>query len=144
MPINEGLMSSDSYDWGTPQEFFNKVDQEFGFTLDVCASSWNAKCERFFSIEDDGLNQEWSDVVWMNPPYGKDIAKWMSKAVLAWRGGVTVVCLVPARTDTKWWHDYAMLGEVRFLRGRLKFEREDGPGDAAPFPSALIVYERGK
>jgi phage N-6-adenine-methyltransferase len=88
MPINEGLMSSDSYDWGTPQEFFNKVDQEFGFTLDVCASWWNAKCERFFSIEDDGLSQEWSGVVWMNPPYGKDIAKWMSKAVLAWRGGL--------------------------------------------------------
>jgi len=76
----------------------------------------------------------------MNPPYGRVIGKWMAKAVESWRSGATVVCLVPARTDTAWWHDFAMQGEVRLIRGRLKFVSPDGVGDFAPFPSAVIVF----
>jgi phage N-6-adenine-methyltransferase len=138
--ITEGLMSSKTDQWATPQAFFDELNMEFGFTLDVCADDWNHKCNRYFTKQDDGLAQVWSGVCWMNPPYGREIGAWMSKAVEAWRGGATVVCLVPARTDTAWWHDFAMLGEITFIRGRLKFVNREGTGDAAPFPSALIVY----
>ena len=138
--INSGVMSSLSDQWGTPQDFFDVLDAEFGFTLDVCASEWNHKCDRFFTEEDNGLLQVWDGVCWMNPPYGREIGKWMAKAVVPWRRGATVVCLVPARTDTAWWHDYAMLGEVRFLRGRLKFVSLDGVKSSAPFPSAVVVF----
>lgn len=120
----------------TPQDFFDKLNAEFEFALDVCATPENAKCKRFFTKEDDGLKQEWSGVVWMNPPYGREIGFWMRKAHESAANGAVVVCLVPARTDTKWWHDYAIIHEVRFVRGRLKF------GDAknsAPFPSAIVV-----
>jgi phage N-6-adenine-methyltransferase len=138
--INAGLMSSLTPEWGTPQAFFDELNAEFGFTLDVCADDWNHKCDRFFTKRDDGLAQVWSGVCWMNPPYGREIGAWMAKAVEAWRGGAVVVCLVPARTDTAWWHDYAMLGEIRFIRGRLKFEAVDGVKSSAPFPSAVVVY----
>ncbi len=124
----------------TPQDFFNKLDAEFGFTLDVCASPENAKCRSYYTKEVNGLAQEWTGVVWMNPPYGREIGQWMKKANEAANKGATVVCLVPARTDTNWWHEYAIHHEVRFVRGRLKF------GDAknsAPFPSAVVVM-RGK
>jgi len=120
----------------TPQEFFDKLNAEFHFTLDVCATPENAKCDMFFTKQDDGLKQKWRGVCWMNPPYGREIGRWMQKGNEAASEGATVVCLVPARTDTKWWHDYAIQHEVRFIRGRLKF------GDAknsAPFPSAVIV-----
>ena len=97
----------------------------------------NAKCERFFTIEDDGLLQDWQGRVWMNPPYGREIGRWMRKAYESSLAGATVVCLVPARTDTAWWHDYAAKGHVSFIRGRLKF------GDAknsAPFPNAVVTF----
>jgi len=120
----------------TPQDFFDKLNEEFGFELDVCAIPENAKCAKFFTPEQDGLKQEWSGVCWMNPPYGREISAWMRKANESAKNGATVVCLVPARTDTNWWHQYAIQHEVRFVRGRLKF------GDAknsAPFPSAVVV-----
>ena len=142
--ITEGLMSSKTDEWATPQLFFDEINAEFGFTLDVCADDWNHKCSRYFTRAEDGLSQRWDGVVWMNPPYGREIRSWMAKAVDSWRDGATVVCLVPARTDTAWWHDYAMLGEIRFLRGRLKFVNRQGNGDSAPFPSALIVYKHEK
>ena len=130
---------SDSSDWETPQELFDKLNAEFGpFTLDVCATKANAKCPTFFTPEQDGLSQPWSGTCWMNPPYGRSIAKWMSKAYLASLHGATVVCLVPARTDTAWWHDFAMKGSVRFLRGRLRFS---GHKNSAPFPSAIVVFK---
>ena len=138
--INAGLMSSLTPEWGTPQGFFDELNVEFGFTLDVCASDWNHKCDRFFTEKVDGLSQVWDGVCWMNPPYGREIKFWMAKAVESWKAGATVVCLVPARTDTAWWHDYAMQGEIRFLRGRLKFEAVDGVKSSAPFPSAVIIY----
>lgn len=140
MPINEGMMSSNKEDWATPAGFFGAVDDEFGFTLDACASDWNHKVDNYFTKEDDALTRSWAGhIVWMNPPYGREIGKWMKKAYEESRNAV-VVCLVPARTDTAWWHDYAMQGDIRFLRGRIKFETEGGPMDAAPFPSALVIF----
>ena len=124
--------------WSTPQDFFDKINEEFGFETDVCASVENAKCKRFFTKEDDGLAQAWTGVCWMNPPYGREINQWMEKAYKSSLDGATVVCLVPARTDTAWWHDYAAKGKVRFIRGRLKFGEH---ANSAPFPSAVVVFK---
>ena len=124
--------------WATPQKFFDKYNEEYQFTLDPCATSTNAKCPVYFTEADDGLKQQWTGSVWMNPPYGREIIKWMKKAYESSLQGATVVCLVPSRTDTKWWHEYAMKGEIEFIKGRLKF------GDAknsAPFPSAVVVFK---
>ena len=130
--------SSRSPEWSTPQWLFDALDGEFGFTLDPCATTTNAKCATFFTAVEDGLAQDWRDhVVFMNPPYGTVIGRWMAKAYEAARAGATVVCLVPSRTDTHWWHRHAMKGEVRLLRGRLKFG--DGK-NSAPFPSAVVVF----
>lgn len=140
--MNTELMFSSATDlWATPQDTFDKLNEEFSFTLDVCASLENAKCKSYFTKEDDGLSQDWSGVCWMNPPYGREIIKWMEKAYKASLSGTTVVCLVPARTDTKWWHEYAMKGEYRLLRGRLKFGGHKSP---APFPSAVVVFKGKK
>ena len=130
--------SSASDDWATPQDFFDKCSAEFGpFDLDVCAGADNHKCARYFSLAENGLAQTWSGKVWMNPPYGRTIGDWMRKAYESAQAGALVVCLVPARTDTAWWHDYAAKGTVRFLRGRLKFV---GHKTNAPFPSALVIF----
>ena len=130
--------SSKTDEWPTPQWLFDALNKEFGFTLDVCSTHENAKCKRHFTREEDGLGKSWnSEVCWMNPPYGTQIKRWMAKAHNETISEcATVVCLVPARTDTKWWHEFAMKHEIRLLKGRLKF------GDAvhsAPFPSAIIV-----
>ena len=124
-------------EWETPQDLFDRLDAEFGFTLDVCATPDNAKCDRYYTEADDGLVQPWEGVCWMNPPYGKGILYWMRKAYQAAVEGATVVCLVPARTDSGWWHDYVMKGEVRFIRGRVRFS---GSSVNAPFPSAIVVF----
>lgn len=130
--------SSASDEWPTPQDFFDKCNAEFGpLDLDVCATAENAKCPRYFTKADDGLAQVWSGRVWMNPPYGREIGAWMAKAWRSSQAGALVVCLVPARTDTAWWHDYAAKGAVRFIRGRLKF---GGHKNSAPSPSALVVF----
>lgn len=126
-------------EWATPPELFRALDNEFHFTMDVCATAQNAKCKRFLSPSDDGLTQPWDGVCWMNPPYGRQIGRWMEKAVTESWKGITVVCLVPARTDTEWWHQYAMKGEIRFLRGRVKF---GGAKSGAPFPSAVIIFRQ--
>ena len=138
--------SSATDEWAAPQAFFDEQDARWHFTLDVCATPDNAKCARHYTKASDGLSQSWAgERCWMNPPYGRAIGHWMRKAYEESRGGALVVCLVPARTDTAWWHDYAAKGEVRLLRGRLKF----GDGKkSAPFPSALVVFkahnERGQ
>ena len=135
MAINKVLYSSENEVWETPQDLFNRLNDEFHFDIDVCATPENAKCSKFFSPLDDGLSQDWQGVCWMNPPYGKKIRAWMKKAMEA---KTTVVCLVPSRTDTKWWHDYAMkANEIRFIKGRLKFGNSK---NSAPFPSAIIVF----
>ncbi len=124
--------------WATPQDFFNTLNAEFGFTLDVCALPYNAKCERYFTPEEDGLQQLWRGVCWMNPPYGRTIGQWVRKAYESALEGATVVCLIPARTDTAWWHTWVMQAEeVRFIRGRLKF---GGSKNSAPFPSAVVIF----
>jgi phage N-6-adenine-methyltransferase len=125
----------------TPQAFFDRLNDIHGFTLDVCSLPENAKCECFYTPCQDGLKQQWHGVCWMNPPYGRGIGHWMQKSHEASLNGAKVVCLVPARTDTAWWHDYAMKGQIEFIRGRLKF------GDAknsAPFPSAIVIFEAKK
>lgn len=137
MSLNQGLFSSQRQDWETPPELFRMLDAEFGFELDVCATASSAKCREFFSPEVNGLEQAWRGVCWMNPPYGKAIGRWLAKAYLASLAGATVVCLLPARTDTRWWHEFVMRGEIRFLQGRLKFGRGK---HSAPFPSAIVVF----
>jgi phage N-6-adenine-methyltransferase len=125
--------------WATPQDFFDAINKEFSFDVDVCATAENAKCQNYFNVQQDGLKQDWSGVCWMNPPYGRVIGNWVKKAYESAQNGATVVCLLPARTDTKWWHDYCMKGKIRFIRGRLKF---GGNKNAAPFPSALVIFEQ--
>lgn len=124
--------------WETPADFFNELDAEFHFTLDVCALSQNAKCGNYFTPKTDGLKQEWAGVCWCNPPYGREIGAWVRKACESAQAGATVVCLLPACTDTAWWHNYVLnAAEVRFLRGRLKF---GGSENSAPFPSVVIIF----
>jgi phage N-6-adenine-methyltransferase len=124
--------------WATPQEFFDKYNEKYHFTLDPCATPDNAKCTVYFTEADDGLKQQWVGIVWMNPPYGRSIGKWMKKAYESSLQGATVVCLVPSRTDTKWWHDYAMKGDIEFIKGRLKFGNSK---NSAPFPSAVVIFK---
>lgn len=131
--------SSKTDEWPTPQEFFDALHAEFNFTLDPCATPENAKCAKFFTEQDNGLAQSWQgERVFMNPPYGRAIKDWMRKAAEEAKAGALVVCLVPARTDTEWWHEYALQGAVRFIRGRLKFGQS---ANSAPFPSAVIVFQ---
>jgi site-specific DNA-methyltransferase (adenine-specific) len=130
--------SSRTEEWGTPQRTFDALNAEFGFTLDPCSTHENAKCARHFTRAEDGLRQDWRDeIVFMNPPYGRPIGLWMQKAYESTRNGATVVCLIPARTDARWWHRFAMKGEIRLFKGRLKFE---GGKHCAPFPSCVVVF----
>ena len=139
--MNTKLMfSSEKDDWETPQDLFDELDKEFHFTLDAASSDLNAKCEKHYTIEDDGLSQSWAgNNVFLNPPYGRTMKDWMRKAYEeSQRENTTVVALVPARTDTAWFHDYVYgKAELRFLRGRLKF---GGCENSAPFPSLVVVY----
>lgn len=133
-----GLYSSATDEWPTPQPVFDSLNREFAFTLDPCATPQNAKCPRYFTRADDGLKQDWSQhIVFMNPPYGRVIGSWVEKAYRSAQQGAIVVCLLPARTDTRWWHGFVMRGEVRLLRGRIRFE---GGKAGAPFPSAIVVF----
>jgi phage N-6-adenine-methyltransferase len=136
--ISESLKSSKSDEWATPDWVFSQLNAEFGFTLDPCATGKNARCVRYFTISDNGLLRSWAqETVFLNPPYSQ-ISRWMAKAFGETRdNGATVVCLVPARTDTTWWHAYAMQGEVRFIRGRLRF---GGASENAPFPTAIVIF----
>jgi len=141
--MDDVLFSSKSGEWETPQELFDILDEEFHFTLDVCASADNAKCKTFYNEKINGLDKPYGDFVcWMNPPYGRGIGAWIEKAYKEAQAGATVVCLVPARTDTRWWWDWATKAhEIRFLKGRLKF---GGAPASAPFPSAVLVFESCK
>lgn len=144
--MNAVHFSSARHDWATPQAFFDALEAEFGFTLDACALPENAKVARFFTPEDDALAQHWSGVVWMNPPYGYGIGRWIRKAYLEAQRGAVVVGLVPARTETAWWHDYAMrAAEIRLVRGRLMFGGTVTNPDShnAPFPSAVVIWRQG-
>lgn len=139
--INKALFTSNTPEWATPQNFYDQLHKEFNFTLDPCATKENAKCKRYFTQSDDGLSKSWdSQTVFCNPPYGRVLKDWVKKASDA-RGGV-VVLLVPARTDTRYFHDYIYQKkgvEIRFLKGRLKFG--DGTG-SAPFPSMVVIFRK--
>ena len=145
--------SSADQTWETTQNFFDKLNEEFCFLLDSCATRETAKCATYFTPEDDGLRQDWHNYcgpVWMNPPYGRQIGKWIEKAATEAKAGATVVALIPARTDTKYFHEHVWdeetgkprpwVREIRFVRGRLKFGNAKA---GAPFPSMVVVFGGG-
>lgn len=133
------MLSSKDMTWATPDCWFEYLDLEFGFTLDPCCSHETAKCRKHYTPAEDGLLQSWKDErVFMNPPYGRELLTWMDKAYCEARyNGALVVCFVPARVDTNWWHSYASKGEVRFPKGRVKFA---GAPASAPFPVAIVIF----
>lgn len=135
------FFSSSTDEYATPQWLFDQLDAEFHFTLDPCSTDENAKCRKHYTRAQDGLKQDWSgETVWCNPPYGRGIADWIRKCYLHATGGGTAVMLVPARTDTEWFHEYIYgKAEVRFLRGRVKF---GGRKWNAPFPSMIVIYDK--
>lgn len=134
------MFSSKTDNWATPQDFFDELDKEFHFTLDPCADGHNHKCPVYYTKQDDGLHKPWGGNVFCNPPYGRELGKWVEKAYTESRKGACVVMLIPARTDTRWFHDFILgKAEIRFIRGRLKF---GGSKNAAPFPSMVVVYGR--
>jgi len=141
----EIVHSSKSVEWPTPQDLFDRLNAIYHFQLDPCSTDENTKCGNHFTIADNGLMQKWHPFksVFMNPPYGaREIPKWIQKAYEESCEGCVVVCLIPARTDTRWFHDYCLkYGKVEFIRGRLTFMGSENP---APFPSAIVVFENQK
>lgn len=135
--MNADLMFSSKTDlWETPQDLFDKYNAIYNFETDVCALPENAKCKKYFTPEIDGLKQEWKGVCWCNPPYGREIGKWVEKAVNSF---ATVVMLLPARTDTKWFHNFCLpYGKIEFIKGRLKFGNAK---NSAPFPSMIVIFK---
>ena len=133
---NKLMFSSATDEWSTPQDFFDKLNDEFSFTLDPCANDTNHKWKKYFTKTENGLLQNWDDeIVFCNPPYGREIGKWVKKAA---ESKATVVMLLPARTDTKWFHDYIYeKAEIRFIKGRLKFGEAQ---NSAPFPSMVVIF----
>ena len=142
--MNKGLYSSKTDEWETPSALFRELDNEFHFDLDPCANEDNHKCDHYFTKEDDGILQNWGGCqVFCNPPYGRQIGRWVEKAFTEKdKPNTTIVMLLPARTDTKWFHDYIYgKAEIRFIKGRVRF----GEGlDNAPFPSMIVIYKEDK
>ena len=138
MGFSKGMFSSKTDDWATPQQFFNNINKKYNFDVDVCATPVNAKCSRYFTKKQDGLKQKWDGKCWCNPPYGRAIGLWLEKAYKSSVLGAIVICLVPARTDTKWWNNWAVKGDIKFIKGRLKFS---DLGKPAAFPSAIIIFK---
>lgn len=144
--MNKVLLSSNYMNWCTPQDFFDELNQEFDFKLDAAATKKSAKCNIYFTPENDALSQSWDKggSVFCNPPYGRNIKKWVRKAYEENKKGVRpIVLLIPARTDTSYFHDYILgKAEIRFIRGRIKFTDEEGKSsNPAPFPSMIVVYK---
>ena len=141
------LFLSEGNERQTPDWLFKRLDEEFNFTLDPCASPNNAKCKKFFTINEDGLKQDWSkDVVFVNPPYGNVLKIWVQKVYREFLKGATVVLLVPMRTNHKWWHEYCMKAtEIRLIDERIKFLNSHGESYkfGAPFPLALVIFKYG-
>jgi site-specific DNA-methyltransferase (adenine-specific) len=140
--MNTALMFSSETDlWATPQNFFDELDKEFHFTLDPCATPENAKCKKYYTVKEDGLKQDWQgETVFCNPPYGKAIKDWVKKCYEESRKpNTTVVMLIPARTDTTYFHEYIYkkAKEIRFVKGRLKFGCSK---NSAPFPSMVVIF----
>ena len=139
----ETMFSSKDLEWGTPQHFFHRLEDKFGtFTLDPCSTDESAKCDLYYTQQENGLAQSWEGhSVFMNPPYGRKISSWISKAYEeSLKPNTRVGCLIPARTDTKYWHNYCMRAKnILFVKGRLKFGASK---NSAPFPSAVIIFEK--
>jgi phage N-6-adenine-methyltransferase len=131
-------LASATSEWSTPPDLFETLDKEFHFDLDPCSTHENTKCTRHYTAEDNGLLGSWFGNVFMNPPYGREIGLWVQKAFVSAAAGATVVCLLPANTDTSWFHDYCLRGEIRFLRGRLGFGGTRKGG--APFASMIVIF----
>lgn len=146
--MNKALLTSNKQFWETPPEVFNPLNEEFSFTLDPCAEATTAKCDKFYTIHDNGLHQSWEgETVFVNPPYGRHLSKWIAKSYLeSKKKGTTVVMLIPSRTDTKYFHEiikpYAK--EIRFLKGRIKFLINGKQKDSAPFGSVVVVFQNSK
>lgn len=142
------LFSSRSVEWETPQDFFDNLNKKWNFTLDPCSTDQNHKCVNYFTKSGDGLTKNWGGhSVFMNPPYGREIADWIKKAYEESRKPNTLVaCLIPARTDTKYWHRYCMnASEIYFIEGRLQFNNiTTASKAAAPFPNAVVVFDSSK
>ena len=141
--MNKVMYSSATVEWETPQYLFDALDKEFHFTLDPCSTDANAKCAKHYTKEQDGLAQDWTgETVYCNPPYGREMPKWIRKCYEHFIGGGTAVMLIPARTDTIAFHEYIYgKAEIRFLRGRLRFNNSK---DNAPFPSMIVIYKEGE
>lgn len=140
--ITVGMFTSKSQEWATPKDFFKKLNNEFHFTLDPCCNNENKKCDKFYTREQDGIAQSWAgEVVFCNPPYGRELPKWVRKCYEEHKkNNITIVMLIPARTDTSYFHTYIyMRAEIRFIKGRLKFNDGKNP---APFPSMLVIYNK--
>lgn len=140
MKGQETLFSSKSEEWATPQDFFDELNREFDFNLDPCATVENHKCDTYFTKEQNGLQADWGGYrVFCNPPYGRSLKDWVAKCYReGHKDNTLVVMLIPARTDTRYFHDYILhRSEVRFIRGRLKF---GGSENGAPFPSMVVIY----
>ena len=144
--LNESLFSSNRMDWRTPKKLFDALNAEFAFNLDAAADDDNAKCSMYFTKNDDALSRDWSGyTVFCNPPYGRNLGAWVAKGhAEGKKPNTTVVMLIPARPDTAYWHDHILHGhadEIRFLRGRVRFEDESNtPAGPAPFPSAVVIW----
>ncbi|MBZ6000932.1 phage N-6-adenine-methyltransferase [Leuconostoc gelidum] len=142
--MNKDLMfSSKKMDWETPQVLFEQLNRKFKFDLDACASDENHKIDNYFTEKDDALVQKWGGNVFVNPPYGRSIGDFIKKAYEEHLRDPNrfIVMLVPSRTDTRYWQDYVIdKSTIKYIRGRLKFEVDGVATDAAPFPSALVVY----
>lgn len=138
--MNKVMYSRNSNEWETPQELFDELNKEFHFTLDPASTHDNAKCEKHYTQVENGLAQDWSgETVFCNPPYGRELPLWIEKAARSAGGGTTVVMLIPARTDTRAFHDFILhKAEIRFLKGRLKFS---GSKQSAPFPSMIVIFK---
>jgi len=134
--------SSEKQNWATPQTLFDELHSEFEFTIDVCAEEWNAKLPRYWSEADDALIQDWKgERCFMNPPYGRVIKDFVQKA--AESDADLVVALLPARTDTRYFHEHIYgNAEIRFIKGRVKFWSEEGEGKSAPFPSMIVIWRK--
>ena len=137
-PVLKPFYNDDKNDWATPQWLFDEINEEFNFTLDACADERNHKCDKYFTKEQDSLKQDWkNEIVYMNPPYsGGVLGDWIKKAYEESLKGATVVCLIPSYTSTKYWHEYCEKGEIRFLKGKVKYNDRN----PAPFSSCLVIF----
>ncbi|MDN7044819.1 DNA N-6-adenine-methyltransferase [Lactiplantibacillus plantarum] len=143
--INKALFTSNKEDWETPQDFYDRLNAKYHFEWDLAASDDNAKCSCYFTRDDNSLEQDWEGLsgnLFLNPPYGRELKLWVKKAATTGlKDKQNLVMLIPSRTDTSYWHDYIFNhAEIKFLRGRLKFEVDGISGDSAPFPSAIVIY----